>query len=65
MTPANAGRVDAALICTDHDAVDFKLLVEATPLVVDTRNVCGRSGLLRGNVVKTDRVRRRRRAALA
>ncbi len=29
---------DAALICTDHDAVDYAALVEAMPLVVDTRN---------------------------
>ena len=29
---------DAALICTDHDDVDYAALVEALPLVVDTRN---------------------------
>jgi UDP-N-acetyl-D-glucosamine dehydrogenase len=41
--------VDAVLICTDHDAVDYELLVEAALLVVDTRNVCARRGLLRSN----------------
>jgi len=33
-----AGGYDAALICTDHDGVDYAALVEALPLVVDTRN---------------------------
>lgn len=31
---------DCALIATDHDSVDYKLLVETLPLVVDTRNAC-------------------------
>jgi UDP-N-acetyl-D-glucosamine dehydrogenase len=29
---------DAALICTDHDGVDYGMLARACPLVVDTRN---------------------------
>jgi UDP-N-acetyl-D-glucosamine dehydrogenase len=29
---------DAALICTDHDAVDYDALAQWVPLVVDTRN---------------------------
>jgi UDP-N-acetyl-D-glucosamine dehydrogenase len=29
---------DAALICTDHDAVDYRALGEWLPLIVDTRN---------------------------
>jgi UDP-N-acetyl-D-glucosamine dehydrogenase len=29
---------DSALILTDHSAVDYKRVVEAAPLVVDTRN---------------------------
>jgi UDP-N-acetyl-D-glucosamine dehydrogenase len=33
-----ASRFDAALIVTDHDAVDYRALVEAMDLVVDTRN---------------------------
>jgi UDP-N-acetyl-D-glucosamine dehydrogenase len=49
---ATLAEIDAVLICTDHDAVDYELLVEAAPLVVDTRNICSRRGLLRGNVVK-------------
>jgi UDP-N-acetyl-D-glucosamine dehydrogenase len=29
---------DATLICTDHDNVDYNLLVEASKVVIDTRN---------------------------
>lgn len=35
---ALAQRYDAALICTDHEGVDYQALVRAHPLVVDTRN---------------------------
>src|SRR6476660_10152480 len=35
---------DAVLIVTDHDAVDYSILANAT-LVVDTRNACVRRGL--------------------
>lgn len=34
----HAGNYDAALICTDHDGVDYQALVNAVPLVIDTRN---------------------------
>jgi UDP-N-acetyl-D-glucosamine dehydrogenase len=44
--------IDAALICTDHDAVNYRLVVDAAPLVVDTRNVCARHNLMRANVIK-------------
>jgi UDP-N-acetyl-D-glucosamine dehydrogenase len=44
--------IDAALICTDHDAVDYAALVEACPLVVDTRNVCARLGLAGDTILK-------------
>lgn len=33
---------DAALIATDHDNVDYRRLLELLPLVVDTRNACGK-----------------------
>jgi len=32
------GNYDAALICTDHDAIDYQHLVSSSKLVVDTRN---------------------------
>ncbi len=43
--------VDAVLIATDHDAVDYGLLANAR-LVVDTRNAMERRGLPLANVVK-------------
>jgi UDP-N-acetyl-D-glucosamine dehydrogenase len=32
------GQYDAALICTDHDDIDFEELVESSHLVIDSRN---------------------------
>ena len=52
LTREALAQIDAALICTDHDAVDYAALVEACPLVVDTRNVCARLGLARDTIVK-------------
>nr|WP_281262086.1 nucleotide sugar dehydrogenase [Azospirillum thermophilum] len=41
---------DAALICTDHDAVDYRLLADGVPLIVDTRNamrgITGRAAIV-------------------
>ena len=42
----------AALISTDHDDVDYQLLADTVPLVLDTRNVCVRKGVAGGNIVK-------------
>jgi UDP-N-acetyl-D-glucosamine dehydrogenase len=47
-----ARSVDAALICTDHDGVDYHDLVRHCPLVVDTRNACARAGIKADTVVK-------------
>ena len=44
--------VDVALICTDHDGVDYRSVVEHCPLVIDTRNACAHAGASAGNVVK-------------
>jgi UDP-N-acetyl-D-glucosamine dehydrogenase len=43
---------ELAIICTDHTNVDYALLVESCPLVIDTRNVCARRGIAGKNVVK-------------
>ena len=43
---------DAAIICTDHDAVDYASLVAWSHLVIDTRNACARHGITAGHVVK-------------
>lgn len=37
-------RFDAAVICTDHDAIDYSVLVEAPAVIVDTRNAMARRG---------------------
>jgi len=34
----NISQYDAALICTDHDVIDYEKLVTYSKLVVDTRN---------------------------
>jgi UDP-N-acetyl-D-glucosamine dehydrogenase len=52
LTRAMLSDIDAALVCTDHDAVDYELLASAAPLVVDTRNVFARRGCASGNIVK-------------
>lgn len=43
---------DAAVIVTDHSAIDYGLLVQHSSLVVDTRNACEARGLSSSNIVK-------------
>lgn len=43
---------DAVLISTDHDAIEWKQVVEHARLVIDTRNICARSGASAPSVVK-------------
>jgi UDP-N-acetyl-D-glucosamine dehydrogenase len=43
---------DAVLIATDHDNVDYKLVVDNSKVVVDTRNACARAGISDGKVIK-------------
>lgn len=45
-------RYDAALVATDHDAVDYKLVAEGVPIIIDTRNVYGKLGLRFAHVFK-------------
>ncbi len=52
LTPDTVAAHDAVLIATDHDGVDYRVIAAHGRLVVDTRNVLAREGLLRGNVVK-------------
>lgn len=44
---------NAVLIATDHDAVDYRELCRLASLIIDTRNVCERSGCAGDNVVKS------------
>jgi UDP-N-acetyl-D-glucosamine dehydrogenase len=43
---------DAVLVVTDHDAVDYRLIVEHARLVVDTRNVLARQGVAADHIIK-------------
>jgi UDP-N-acetyl-D-glucosamine dehydrogenase len=43
---------DVVLISTDHDDVDYELIVSCAKLIVDTRNVIARLGLATDRVVK-------------
>jgi UDP-N-acetyl-D-glucosamine dehydrogenase len=52
LAPASLAGIDLALICTDHDDIDYRLLLECCPLVIDTRNVCARLGLRSEAIVK-------------
>ncbi|MBX3566636.1 MAG: nucleotide sugar dehydrogenase [Rhizobiaceae bacterium] len=52
VTPEAISSYDFALIATDHDVVDYAALVEASRLVVDTRNACARHGIVSDKVVK-------------
>ena len=49
---ATVASYDVVLIATDHDAIDYKALVGAAKLVIDTRNACARAGAVGANVVK-------------
>jgi UDP-N-acetyl-D-glucosamine dehydrogenase len=51
LTPETLATVNAALICADHDDVDYDLVAAHCPLVVDTRNAM-RHIADRRNVVK-------------
>src|SRR2546423_1722097 len=52
LSAAELATIDVAIICTDHDSIDYRLLVEACRLIVDTRNVCARLGFGRPHVIK-------------
>jgi UDP-N-acetyl-D-glucosamine dehydrogenase len=53
LTPATLGEADAALICTDHDGVDYRRVVAHCPLIVDTRNACAHAGIDDAKIVKS------------
>ncbi len=52
LTQRVLAEIDVSIICTDHDAIDFRFLVEAARLIVDTRNACGQRGLSGDHIVK-------------
>jgi len=42
LTPEYLAAHDCAVVVTDHDAIDWTLVLQYSPMVVDTRNVLGR-----------------------
>ena len=50
--PENFGEYDAVLICTGHDVIDYDALVEASRLVIDTRNATAGVAEGREKIVK-------------
>jgi UDP-N-acetyl-D-glucosamine dehydrogenase len=52
LTAASLAGTDVAVICTDHDAVDYQLIADHCPLVVDARNAFASRGIVGGRVVK-------------
>jgi UDP-N-acetyl-D-glucosamine dehydrogenase len=53
LTPSALSETDAVLICTDHDGVDYRLVVEHCPLIIDTRNACAHAGIDDAKIVKS------------
>ncbi len=52
LTAAALQDFDAVVVATDHDAIDYQTIADHALLIVDTRNVFGRLGLVRETVVK-------------
>ena len=52
LTAESVASFDAVLLATEHDAVDYALGVDKAALVVDTRNVCARLGLVADTIYK-------------
>jgi len=52
LTRSELAAFHVAIICTDHDGIDYRLLVDCCRLIVDTRNVCARLGLDGDKIIK-------------
>jgi UDP-N-acetyl-D-glucosamine dehydrogenase len=51
LTRALLASVDAAVVVTDHRAVDYQLLVDEVPVVIDSRNITARTTPSRARVI--------------
>lgn len=51
LTKENLQTFDAVVITTDHDNVDYQLVADYSPLIIDTRNVLAGLGLKTANTV--------------
>jgi UDP-N-acetyl-D-glucosamine dehydrogenase len=52
LTAALLAETDVAVICTDHDEIDYQLVADGCPLIIDTRNVFAARRIVGGRVVK-------------
>ena len=52
LTPECVRSYDGTLICTDHDSVDYAMLVASSPIVVDTRNATKNITQNRDKIIK-------------
>src|SRR5215472_11452786 len=52
LTIETLAEIDAAVICTDHDQIDYRLLANRCPLIIDTRNAFASRGIVAPQVVK-------------
>lgn len=53
LTEANVRSYDAVLISTDHDGIDYAALAKWAPLIIDTRNIFAKLGLVGKHIVKS------------
>jgi len=51
LTKETIARYDAVIIATDHDNVDWQMLVDFAPLIIDTRNALGDKTAAKGHVI--------------
>jgi UDP-N-acetyl-D-glucosamine dehydrogenase len=51
-TPKELATFDAAIVCVDHDNIDWNLIAETMPLIIDTRNVMAKKGIRSEKIVK-------------
>ena len=52
LTASAPAEFDLVLICTDHDDIDYALLVGSARLIIDTRNACATRGLISTRIIK-------------
>ncbi len=53
LTEAKMRSYDAVLISTDHDGIDYAALARWAPLIIDTRNIFAKLGLVGKHIVKS------------
>lgn len=53
LTKESVESYDAVLISTDHDCIDYASIAAWSPLIVDTRNIFTRRGLMADHIIKS------------